>query len=541
MEPELVLEDTPDGLQVVYHGRRLYGRNPRTDARRRVASRTIPPDSLILWCSPLVWHGLEQLLDALEGTSTILACEADPVLFELARRYLPARPGTDRVRLVQGDLARVVGEYRLLGQSRYRRVIELTTSGAALINRVRYRLLFEALDREIRVFFQNRITLSAFARLWLHNVIDNLPAIATARGSAPRLGATVVCGAGPSLESALPLIRRHRNLVTVVAVDTALPVLAGNGIVPDLVIALEGQLANLYDFLPVPKRDYTLVTDLTSNPETARMHERTLWTLTTFAPISLMDRVSTLPGISVRLAPLGSVGVSAVSVAMRLGSTPLLLTGLDFAVRPGTTHARGAPGYVHELVHCGRLRPAVDRALGARLIPVDGSAGTARTTYLLRSYADELAAVLRERSDCYVIDGFGPRYGGAQLSIDQADAMLAALPARPPSVPMSRHSGNHQRDARSREIVLREFIEREIDELEALDLSDPHLERLPEECDYLACDLSDRIRSMGETIELEPLDQATRVRLEAARRYYLSRWRNAIRRLTRKDQTTPRC
>jgi hypothetical protein len=525
VDPELVLENTPAGLQVVFRGRRLYGPAPSRDAARRVSTRTIPPDTLVLWTSPVVWHGWTELLSKLQGSSMVLACESEPLLLELARRRLPELPqeARERLSLVSADPAEILSAYRSSGQRRFRRVLEVTTGAGAMLHRDHYRTIQQMLEREIRVFWQNAITLAALGRLWVHNLIDNLPQLISAESPPSGLGPTLVCGAGPSLEQAIPLLVRHRRRLVLVAVDTALPVLAARDIVPDYVVALEAQIANLYDFLPVHGRDYGLFVDLTAHPATARLHSRRIWTITRFAPVRLLERISAIPGLAIPVQAHGSVGVTAVSLAMRRGASPLLCAGLDFAVQPGKTHARGAPSFRHEFVHATRLRPARDRGLGARLISTMGRSGPVPTTLILKGYADELAALTGPRADVYAVAPFGPPFASA-LTIEQADALLADLPVRSRSDPTTHGPNDYSR-------VIRRFVLREIELLERVNLFDDHTEALTPECDYLACAVADRIESSGEHLSLAPLDRSSRARLEVARSYFLSRWKNALRRV----------
>lgn len=535
MNADLVLEDTPDGLQVFYGGRRLYGRSPRGDAVRRIRSRTIQTHSLVLWPSPLLWYGWRELLDQLDRNDAVIAVEADPLLRDLAQEHFPVE-AAQRILLVDADPAHVLRAHRSLGQRRFRRVVDITTTGSALQHRKHYRALLELLEREIRVFWQNRLTLAAFGRLWLRNLIDNIPELATGVGMNLPNGPGIVCGAGPSLERAIPLLKQHRSAATVIAVDTALPVLDAHGIRPDLVVALEGQLANLYDVLPVRRRDYCLAADISSNPTTARVHTARAWTLTSFAPVTLLDRVATLPGVELTLPPLGSVGVSAVDIALRVGLSPLFCTGLDFAVAPGVTHARGAPAYREELIRSSRLRPVRDRGLGARLVEIAGPSGPVSTTYVLKGYADELGHIVRARNDVFAVEPFGPDFGGRRISAEDTAAGFSAV--RGPERAKVICSRPTETEQRRRAAVLADFVREEISRLHELDTRGSDGVRLPASCDYLACEIPDRIETLGDAVRVTGLDESAQARLLIARDHYLSRWGGALRRLER--STTPR-
>ncbi len=528
MSPELVLEDTPHGCQVHYQGRALYGPHPLPDADRRVRARSIAPGTLIVWPSPVLWHGWRELAVRLAPECTVFAPEADPVLHELARRHLPDDP---RIVLLSATPAQAIEALRRAGEHRYRRVIEISTTASALTHRPRYRGLLAALEREIRVFWQNRMTLAAMGRLWVRNAIANIAQLRQATPVSPRSGPAVVCGAGPSLEKAIAFIREERPRVTLVAVDTALSVLHGHGVVPDLVVALEGQLANAYDFLPIPNRDYHLVTDLSASPLVARVHPRASWTVSEFVPFSLIRRLRSLPGVQWSLPPLGSVGVAAVRIAADLGCSPILCTGLDFAVSPGVTHARGAPACLTGMSQTCRLRPVPDPALGARLVSLPGASGPVHSTLVLAGYADELGRTIGDRGDVYAIAPFGLSFGATPVSAREACRCLEPEPA----VSRERAGADAQRiDEASVHRKTYEFVNAELSRLTgfAASLSAggvPPPQEIPPALDYLVVEASDRITSFAGPVRLRRADGATWRRLGIAADYYIDRWRTTLR------------
>lgn len=537
MDPELRLEQTSHGTQVYYRGRRLYGPHPETDAGRRAGALTLLPDTLVLWLSPLVWHGWRELDAALDGRSEVVALEADPVLLELARRTRP-RDLPARFSLAAARREELLAALRRGGENRFRRVVEVTTSAASLAHRRVYRDLRADAEREIRVFWQNRLTLSAMGRLWVRNLIENIPELVHADALPSLDGPVVVCGAGPSLDAALPAISRHRTAVSVLAVDTAVPVLDAAGIRPDAVLALEGQLANAYDFLPVTRRDYAFVTDLTSDPTTARLHPRRSWTLTSFAPVRLLERAARLPGVTTRMPALGSVGVAAFRLARILSSGPIVIAGLDFAVLPGATHARGAPAFLNALATTDRLHRPADPALSARMVRLPGVGGTVATTLVLKGYADELAAIVAAESDVYALEPLGLDVGATPVDAEgfarlvDAPSSRASASRAPASQEVRSDAGRRASDTERRSRVA-SFVREEIELLDAVDLSPANgADRLPYEIDYLASEVPERIESLGAGVRLAPLDRSARARLRVTAGYYRDRWSATLERLS---------
>lgn len=59
----------------------------------------------------------------------------------------------------------------------------------------------------------------------------------------------LVVGAGESLEYCISDIKKHRESILILAVDTALSVLDLHHIKPDFIVAVDSQFYNFYDIL----------------------------------------------------------------------------------------------------------------------------------------------------------------------------------------------------------------------------------------------------------------------------------------------------
>jgi hypothetical protein len=181
-------------------------------------------------------------------------------------------------------------------------------------------------------------------------------------------------------------------------VDTAVPVLAGSGLLPDWVFTLDAQVYTLQDFLPCREPGITLLCDLTANPQTLRLFSSVYFYSTRFHPLSLFDRLDSAGLLPTGLPPRGSVGVSAVEAALAITQGPVLFTGLDFSYTKNQTHARGAPFHLTLLHRCTRVNPCgmdAFRSLMERpLLRLAGKDGQpVLTDLVLRSYASQLQTV----------------------------------------------------------------------------------------------------------------------------------------------------
>ncbi len=304
----------------------------------------------------------------------------------------------------------------------------------------------------------------------MRNLLDNLPLLAVA-GDATDLSTdlpVIVAGAGPSLDGVVPALCALRDRFALVAADTALPALALAGLAPDLVVCLEAQQANLRDFLPARPAPSRLACELAGHPDTPRLFPgRCSLFSTAFAPIALLDRLEAAGLAPLRLPALGSVGVAAAWMALRLTTAPVLLAGLDFSYPRGATHARGTPSHLAALVGAGRLSPpgqSTVAALAGRAISREASAGGGgvRTDNVLRSYRDLLESVVRDddaarpASRIRSIGGEGLPCGAPLTPVESLGDLLPARPAA---------AGPAVRETRARRIepsTVREFLETEV-------------------------------------------------------------------------------
>jgi hypothetical protein len=385
-----------------------------------------------------------------EGSS-VLCVEADRDLAELARSRMPPELASDP-RLVFAECASVnaaVEAAAPLGDFRACSLVAL--SGGESLNAPLYREMAVSLNSLFQSEWRNRAALMTFGPRWASNLFDNIAALAEiGPAPLPRLdGAAIVCGAGPSLESALPFIARcaSRGLLSVVACDTALGSLLASGIEPDLVVCLEAQAHNLGDFTCLGSRGVSLAADLSSHPATFRAvrgPKHLSFVRMTRSPF--LDRVgealrrSGVPFLE--LPPLGSVGVHALSLARSLTDGPLFATGLDFCFEAGKTHARGCPSILAEDRRLDRLTRWPGQfavSFRDRNIGVGGEARAASapagpgliTDPILLSYAALLANAPPSGAPAlYDLRGRGPSIGMRRATLAQAEALVSASAVR---------------------------------------------------------------------------------------------------------------
>lgn len=452
-----------EGPLLAWKGRRVRspGDTPEVIARK-VPTGPLRPGSLFFVPSPLEGWGLEVLLDRLPADGAVVVFEKDPELEERCRQefysFLGHRVDDPRLFRLETDTESAVQAlFQRLPLGRLRRCEWLTVNGAWVAHGPRYRELFARIDRGLTRWWSNRMTEIHLGPLWTKNLIDNLQGLQFPGLNWPDWGEApvLVCGAGPSLESAVTALGQQRSRWRVLAADTALSVLKAGGIVPDAVVCVEAQHANLRDFAGWLGADVQLFADLTSLPAATRIFRHPPhWFISRFAPIQLWER---WPWASIPcLPPLGSVGVVAAWIAWRLTRGPVVLAGLDFSFPPGKTHAREAPSLGQRLTLTDRLRPVEIPGTWQRPGQHPSSQGWL-TTPVMEGYAQTLIDQARSESTrTWVWSDQGLPLG---LPRWPSQGPLEPLPSLArPERPKSSGSDRWLQDEKNRwELVLRTF------------------------------------------------------------------------------------
>jgi len=210
----------------------------------------------------------------------------------------------------------------------------------------------------------NSATLKRFQKLWTKNFINNLPFLLRARGVkelaniAPGVTSIVVAG-GPTLEKSLNFIKENQKKCIIIAVDTVYKFLKKNGIRVDIIVTVDPQYWN-YKYLENIKIDNEIiVTDSSTYYK--------IFYLTTperfFVPNSIFEIAKYFEkrekGV---LSAGGSVATTAFDIARVIGSSSIILTGLDLSFPERKTHFKGAFFEINFLTFSTYFNSAEDNA-----------------------------------------------------------------------------------------------------------------------------------------------------------------------------------
>ena len=254
-------------------------------------------------------------------------------------------------------------------------------------------------------------------RLWFKNIFKNMASfcdnssIESLKINKP----VVVCGAGESLELSINLLKKNREKFFLMAVDTAISTLLSNDLRPDLVVVLESQHANIFDFYYRDAFNLPVALDLTSSPEIVQKFKgEKFFFITDFASTSFLRCLDASKLLPLKIPALGSVGISAIYLASVLSCSYVFYTGIDFSFLPDKYHAKGSPSHIFMLYRINRtvsngffFSAWNDKAYRTR----DRLGRSVYTDLIMSSYASTLNRLLSKKGNVFNIGKLGLQTG----------------------------------------------------------------------------------------------------------------------------------
>ena len=523
------------GFSISYRGKTLLSRiDPVAQAERLAAEIPVKERTLYFCPSPLYGYGLSLLLERLRNeaggkNSAVLCVEADEQLFEISQNSRREQGWNDGTPLALVSVPEQLCAFvrKTWGERQFRRVEMIHLTGGWQLFPQLYENLANALRRELAVEWGNAMTLIRLGRLYARNLIRNLALLPEAEniaaldfGSSPVLA----LGAGPSLDPLLDGLsaffggktRPHANRYSaegnfpgpgkrpfkIVCVDTCLPALHERSILPDLVVILESQHWNLRDFSGARGRKIDAALDLSALPASGRvLGGKRFCFATPWTELALFKRLGDAFLLPEIFPPLGSVGLSAVALALRAGSGPVLSGGIDFSYTLDAYHARSTPGYGDIERRQNRLRSIINAGAAFRegsFAALSKSGETVRSDPAMRNYRNlfeqEFGGKANADSRLMDITGPGLPLGVKTVTLAQAFAILFCKDkAAPPAVRASASIPPGVSSPREKREKTAAFIRGETDALKtlrdmlsgAIPLEPARLDGLLDSADYL--------------------------------------------------------
>ena len=526
-----------EGLTV--RGKTLLSRIDPKGRAEKITAGLVPKEKTLYFCpSALYGFGLSLLLKKIHSNSAVLCVEADDDLYELSRMEMKSLIEEAKGALV---LARTNGNdaagfvcglvQNKWGMRYFRRMEVLRLTGGWQLFPELYENISAALQKDIAISWGNAMTLIKLGRLYIKNAVKNLvqPADQTC-GAAPDFAddPLLVLGAGPSLDIILDaLAKRFGNQMEnardrpfrIVCADTCLPSLHDRGVTPDLAVILECQHWNLRDFRGAAGWGIPAAIDLSALPASARvLGGKNFLYMTPWTELRLFDRLQKAGLLPPPLTPLGSVGLSAVELALKLGKGPVITGGMDFSFSVDAYHARSTPGHKTRLETQNRFRTPVNAEAAFRdgvFVTVSKTGEPVRSDPSLRKYCElfnsEFGSVAR-LSDIY---GPGLNLGTKILSVEQALELLAGK-NKPHAAGNNSILERTDRLAKTAEFVMQE--KNRLLRLRAILTGqmgeDGELEKILDECDYIWAHFPECAGAGGRRPDTGDLSFLKRVRTE---------------------------
>lgn len=331
--------------------------DPAAQSERVIAAAHKVPRTLYFCPSPLYGYGLVSFLEMMSADSVFLCVEADERLMNFTLgEIFPELLLHPRFRLVSTKDPQALCTYikNEWGARAFRRVETIRISGGWQLSPEIYEALLKAIQRDIAIDWGNAATLMNLGRRYALNFIRNLPLLSSSPsaefisfGEKPLL----VLGAGPSLDEVLESFPAHfaekeHRPFGIIAVDTALSALKARNIQPDLAAALEAQHWNLRDFIGLGDWRIPLAMDLSALPALSGQWENQLFLfMTPWTELSIFQRLKDSGFFPLSMPPLGSVGLTAALLALKVSSGTVISAGLDFSFTFDAFHAKETPSW----------------------------------------------------------------------------------------------------------------------------------------------------------------------------------------------------
>lgn len=540
-EPRLL--EARRGFSLSYLGKTLLSLfDPIAQADRVVHSVARRGKTLYFCPSPLFGYGLETLLAETSDDSAVLCVESDEKLMAASlSKFDPALLDAPRCAFVQSDDPTAVCAFvrSRWGARAFRRVEVVRLSGGWMLAERDYEAMFEALRADIAVHWANAMTLVRLGRRYALNAARNLALLprATALDKVNYDGRPLlVFGAGPSMDALADRLElsEYRSATgrpfRILCVDTSLTALLARGIQPDIVVALEAQHWNLRDFVGASRAARPLALDLSAHPDTAEAAGgRIILFATRWTRLRFLDRLEEAGLLPPELPPLGSVGLTAVAVALKLTGGTVVFAGLDFSYTPDAYHARSTPSRDERLRRCNRLSSLIDPAPAFRthVSPVQAKGGgTVRSDPALRGYRDLFRREFASTGRLLDAGTSGLDLDVPLIDVEAALAQLAAegnaARQEKPGPVLDPITDRPADDRAERAARILAFVDAELDRLRRLrnalsgaeSAAGAEIDLLVDECDYLWAHFPECAAADGKRPPLTNLSFLKRVRAE---------------------------
>lgn len=339
--------------------------DPVAEAERLIAAETSGKEfNVVVQIGLGLGYTLDALLAHVDDNTTLVVVEPHMQVLRLALQARDLSSLLDHPRIVWsvGDevgtaVVKIMAELSLLKLIGW---VPLVSAATHRLHKTYIDELINKLSSEVSGQRLSKATELVASELFLKNSFINLPQALGAPGVLHLYRAwdgkpAVIVSAGPSLEKQLDLLRAHQDKILLIAVGAAWKSLRAADIEPHMVVTVDPFPDNYPHFEGLDARREWLITDFACNTDVVSTFKgRKIFCHSTPQKEALFRAIYGEWGL---LLTGGSVANSALSLALTMGASPIILVGQDLAYTGGISHATGHTGK-HTLADAIAANPA---------------------------------------------------------------------------------------------------------------------------------------------------------------------------------------
>lgn len=204
---------------------------------------------------------------------------------------------------------------------------------------------YEEVDKQLaelsEVAKHNKATLKKFSGTWQRHILSNLKSVVMEPGVNELFHKfqgipTILVGAGPSLDKNIQWIAGAQGKAIIMAVDTAFKTLLRYGIKPDFVLSLDAMEDNYRHLEGTNERETCLIANPVAYPSIIKEFCGPVFMMNFGDPLIVW--IENFIGKKGETLSGGSIATSAFDLAYKLGSSPIILAGLDLSYTGGRAY-----------------------------------------------------------------------------------------------------------------------------------------------------------------------------------------------------------
>ncbi len=219
-----------------------------------------------------------------------------------------------------------------------------------------YTKILNIVEKEVSNIFTNMY----FENIWTKNIIfnseyiNNSSDISLFKEAFKGLKALLICP-GPTLKHSIDIIKKERENLLIICVDTSYSVLCKHGIIPDFVITVDGGFFNSLDFVYENTQFPYLVMDIAANKIIPKCIKSNIIRFTSSENLGLIKYIQKFTKLSY-LTTSSTVATTMIDFACYLGLDEILLIGFDNSYPFYERHMKHALSYEYMVNKTNKLK-----------------------------------------------------------------------------------------------------------------------------------------------------------------------------------------